>query len=280
MALLNLEYNTPSVYTEESRDFQLLLRLYNASVNTILNDIDLMQYITDNKKVKTELLELEKSRLGYDTNYKISSDMLRSILVGFPELLRNKGSIKGITQATNLFLKTLNVKADIVIYYAGGGEVTVEKTFDEHTVIIGIGEVVTNYHILEDLMRYILPAGYGTSFFFFKDFNKYEWIRDLTTSEILLVGDKYADSIRYNFYDEEKSYSVNDIVIYNNKAYKCIDDNVGKLPDIETAYWEFDDAVNKVLTAVNTLGVYSGENDQSTDFLEENILSNEEGYEV
>ena len=279
MAFLELEYGTPSVYTEESRDFQLLLRLYNSAYNSVLNDVELIQYITDNKRVKAELLELEKSRLGYDTNLKISDNMLRSILVGFPELLKNKGSIKGIIEATNLFLKTLNIKADIVIYYSGNG-ISVEKYSDEHTVIIGIGEVVTNYYILEDLMRYILPAGFGISFFFFKDFNKYDWIRDLTTSEILLVGDKYADSIRYNFYDSSKSYVVNDIVIYENKAYRCLVDNSGKTPPSQPTYWEFDEAVNKILTAVNTLGVYSGDNDQATDTANKETLSDEEGYLV
>lgn len=279
MSFISLEYNTPSVYTEESRDFQTILRVYNAAFNETLNDVDLITYLTDNRKIKTELLEYVKSRVGYFTNYNVSSDLLRKILSGYPELIKNKGSIQGVREATNIFLKAFNIKADIVIYYSDTG-VSVQQTVDDHNIIIGISELVENYDILEDLLSYIVPAGFSISFFFFKDYNKYDWLRDIVSSDVVLIGDAYIDSIRYNFYDQTKQYEENDIVIYDDKVYKCLSQNTGNLPDESPDYWSFDKTINSLLTAANTLGVYSNStgNSSFTEYANKVELLDDEGY--
>ena len=63
-------------------------------------------------------------------------------------------------------------------------------------------------------MRYILPAGFGFSFFFFKQYNRTSWLRDLHKINLIYVGEQYADSIRYPMYDESKQYKVGDMVTH------------------------------------------------------------------
>lgn len=49
MSVRRLQNNVPEVYVKESRDFQLLCRLYDCILNGVKFDIDSMLNITDSK---------------------------------------------------------------------------------------------------------------------------------------------------------------------------------------------------------------------------------------
>lgn len=268
--------NTPPVYSEESRDFQLFLRLYDSIVCSTKNDIDLIKYITDTKNCKTEILPLLQTKLGFKTQYSMSTDMLRAILEGFPELLRNKGSLKSIQQAINLFLKVLNIKTDLVIYYSEDGNLQVQQALSDHTIVIGINEAIDNYYVLEELMRYILPAGFGYVFYFYKTYERMSWLRDLNRVKFLVVGEEFADSIRYSNYDTTETYNTGDLVSYQQIIYKCLDDNVTGTWD--STKWEIDAVTNRLVNAINTLKVYGEDSD--TMMIEPPVdVYEEEGYD-
>lgn len=252
---LDLVKNTPPVYTEESRDFQLFLRMYNATFNSMINDANSIKYLTDSKSCKDIILPLVKSRVGFLSTRDIPDSALRVILNGFSDIIRYKGTLKGVTLATNLFLNSLNIKSNILIFYSEEGGLVLNRNIDDHTIVIGLSALVKNYYILEELLKYVAPAGVGVSCYFFYSYNKYEWLRDLEAAELLLVGNDYADSIRYNTYDSSKTYNIGDIVVYNNVCYDCIQSATGKDPEIENTYWEVNNVATRIISSVNTLGI-------------------------
>ena len=253
--LLDLVKNTPPVYTEESRDFQMFLRVYNAAFNSMINDANSILYLTDSKLCKDDILSLVKSRVGFLTRTDISDASLRIILKGFSDVIKYKGTLKGVTLATNLFLNSLNLASDLIVFYNEEGGLVVDRPINDHTIIIGLSALAENYYVLEEILKYVAPAGIGVSCYFFYRYNKYDWLRDLNSAELLFVGNDYADSIRYNTYDSSTEYSIGDIVCYNNVCYTCIQAGTNKTPDSSTAYWEVNNVATRIISSVNTLGI-------------------------
>ena len=277
--LLDLVKNTPPVYTEESRDFQLFLRVYNSVFNSIVNDANSLLYITDSKLCKDNMLNLVKSRVGFLTNKEISDSSLRIILKGFSDVIKYKGTLRGVTLATNLFLNSLNIKSDIIVFYTDEGGLVVNRNINDHTIVIGLSALVENYYILEDMLRYVAPAGVGISVYFFYMYNKYDWLRDLNSAELLFVGNDYADSIRYTTYDPSETYSVGDLVCYNNIYYICIQEATDKIPDNSPDYWEVSNVATRIISSVNTLGI-STSDATFEDTLEISHSEDDLGYDI
>ena len=113
--VIRVENNVPTVYCNDSRDFQLLCRLYTAVVNSVKFDIDTMQYLTSTAQCKAKVLELLATQLGFLTSNEYEDDKLRYILQAFPDMVKNKGSLKAIKQCVNTFLKIYNVRTNIIV---------------------------------------------------------------------------------------------------------------------------------------------------------------------
>ena len=67
MQTIRLQDLTPEVYTSESRDFQILCRLYDSSFNAIKYDTDSMKYLTDSRYIRSGMLPLLQTKLGMFT---------------------------------------------------------------------------------------------------------------------------------------------------------------------------------------------------------------------
>ena len=80
MKLLRLQGEVPDPYVEQSRDFQLLVRLYDCVINSTKFDVDSIKKITDTSKIRTNLLSLLQTKLGFFSNAEIDDTSLRLIL--------------------------------------------------------------------------------------------------------------------------------------------------------------------------------------------------------
>ena len=67
MSLLRMQNRTPPIYCEESRDFQLLCRLYDTIVNGLLFDIETITDIINTKNIRSSFLQLLQTKLGFFT---------------------------------------------------------------------------------------------------------------------------------------------------------------------------------------------------------------------
>ena len=103
--MFSLQNNVPSVYMDESRDFQLLLRLIDLTNNGVQFDTKSMVNLINPMKIKSEFLPLYASKIGFFPRRPINDTTMRYILSAFPYIIKNKGNIDGIKQAIAAILK-------------------------------------------------------------------------------------------------------------------------------------------------------------------------------
>ena len=190
MNLFRLQNNTPPIYTDESRDFQLFCRLYDCINAGMKFDVDQITGILNAFTCRNTLLPLLQTKLGFFTNMTVEDVTLRYILDAFPDLLKKKGSLQGIQQAINVFLKTYGVRTDVVVWkYQEGGEHSYNIKADEHTIIISINNSFKNTKVLEELFRYIFPVGFQFQFFFYNEASQVIELLQSDYVDLLYVSD-------------------------------------------------------------------------------------------
>lgn len=159
MSLIDIRNSIPSVYVEESRDFQLFINLLHCIQNGIKFDIDKISDVTSARNISTSYIDLLKSKVGFFTDIDITSDKLRIILEAFPFIIKQKGSLSGISSCVNCFLKLVGVNVP--------SKVTLDNNL--HKVSIGINrDSINSIKILEDLLSYVIPTGYMLDIYFYR----------------------------------------------------------------------------------------------------------------
>lgn len=210
MSMINVQEMTPQIYTEESRDFQLLSRLYDSVFNGLKFDTDSIVELIDTQQCRTSVLQLLQTKLGFFTEKKIDDEKLRKVLECFPMLVKNKGSLKAVKETLYLFLRMYSVSSELEVYYlktpysdpftkdmpcvlANG------KLPENNSLIIRIHSFETkpDTTVIEEIFRYILPAGIN----YYIEFDKNVELPDivLTTedyAELLFISDNMDAEVR------------------------------------------------------------------------------------
>lgn len=171
MQTIRFQNLTPEAYPNESRDFQLLCRLYDSIYNGVKFDADSIIYLTDTWKMQSNALPLLQTKLGFFSNYNFNDTDLRYILSVFPDLVRNKGSLKAIKQLLNMCLKLNNISGSFTISVSESSTAINGILIDAHTIIVGLDTILKTTDILNELAKYILPAGFGFFVYFYKNLN-------------------------------------------------------------------------------------------------------------
>ena len=152
--LFKLEENVPDIYVEMSRDFQLLCRVYNILVNSnIITQSKIRQQLNIDQ-IDDKLLKLLAGRLGFSSDNYIPTEVMRSILLQFPFMIKNKGTKIGIEQAIKSVIKqTSKVNSvyvsDITI---ATGEIKVIVESDDASAV--------DMSYLSNVLKYVVPVGY------------------------------------------------------------------------------------------------------------------------
>ena len=82
---------TPQVYSEESRDFQLLCRIGDFAFNEVKYETDSITNIINTDKIKDNILPLLQTKVGFFSNTtSLTSDELRLVLKIFPYIIKLK----------------------------------------------------------------------------------------------------------------------------------------------------------------------------------------------
>lgn len=183
MSQFRLINNVPDVYVSESRDFQLLLRLYDSIFGGLKYDIDTMQYITDTKNIRNVLLPLLATKLGFFSDLELDDRSLRLILEALPYFLQYKGALEGVKEVINLYLKIMNETGSVLISYSSEA---VGNLLD-HTILFGSDIEFTNLALLDTLLDLVLPVGFNKYFYYFESLDVAETAIS-QTDEILLLG--------------------------------------------------------------------------------------------
>ena len=248
MAIFRTQNNVPAVYCDESRDFQIFCRLYDAVFNSIKFNIDSIENLTDTSLSQDNVLELLATKLGVFTKETIESYYYRFILQGFVRAVKNKGSITSIRYAVNLFLKMHHIVTNVSVWYTEEGTVINHTKINDHTIIIGIEAALKNTYILDEIFKYILPVGYGLYIYFYNSINEIETYVNKNEAVLIYVSHNInsqvrAKSVDDNYYnrligavDTIEIDSISSIIPTKNNSYLPGDDSMfigilDKLPE-------------------------------------------------
>lgn len=196
--MIRLQDKTPEVYCAESRDFQLLCRLYDCVLNGIKFDIDTIPDILDSMTCRASMLQLLQTKLGFFTTKQLTDDELRYVLAAFPIMVRNKGSLLAIQQAVNVFFKVYGIRSEVRIWSVDEATLVYDTWVQDHTIVIGINSTITDVSLLEEIFKYILPAGFGYYFYFYNEITQLDAYQQLDNATLLLVSDNINSQVWAN----------------------------------------------------------------------------------
>lgn len=149
--MIKLQNYTPSVYYDESRDFQLIGRLFDLVLNSIKTEVDLLYNIPLSDNSDEKLLELLAMTLGFKPRHQYNAKQLKAVCSVFSEILRNKGSIKAFKIACEALFSAMDVSQSLDYDF------TPNK--DKTELNLYISQDFGDITILNDLLSYVLPAG-------------------------------------------------------------------------------------------------------------------------
>ena len=89
--MIKLQNLTPEVYYKESRDFQLLGRLFDLVLNAVKTDTDLLYNLPLSTNSDEKLLELLALTLGFKPKHQYNARNLKAVCSVFSEILRKFG---------------------------------------------------------------------------------------------------------------------------------------------------------------------------------------------
>ena len=194
--MIRLQDKTPEVYCSESRDFQLFCRLYDCVVNGVKFDIDTIPDILNAMTCRSSMLQLLQTKVGFFTNKQLTDDALRYVLTAFPMMVKNKGSLKAVQQAVNVFFKVNGIRSEVQIWSVSEPTQIYDTWVDDHTIIIGINSTVRDVSLLEEIFRYILPTGFGYYFYFYNQVDEITSYLQEHKATLLFASDNINSQIR------------------------------------------------------------------------------------
>lgn len=147
--MIKLQELTPSIYYEQSRDFQFIGRLYDIVLNYVKTNADNLYTLPIGKNMDEKLLNLLAFTLGFQSKHHYNSKQLLAICSVLPLILKNKGSLNAILIAVNSIL------------YAEGINQALDYEFKDNNLVLYLSPDLSDLTLLKDIMVYILPAGIG-----------------------------------------------------------------------------------------------------------------------
>ena len=147
--MIKLQELTPSVYYEQSRDFQFIGRLYDIVLNYVKTNADNLYTLPIGKNMDEKLLNLLAFTLGFQSKHQYNSKQLLAICSVLPLILKHKGSLDAILIAVNSIL------------YAEGINQALDYEFKNNNLVLYLSPDLSDLTLLKDIMIYILPAGIG-----------------------------------------------------------------------------------------------------------------------
>ena len=196
--MIKTQYQVPSNYSNDSRDFQLFGHLYDVVFNDAKMKAHLMLNNPLSKNTDKKLLELAARTLGFIPKHDYDDKNLYNICSAFKEIIKYKGTKKGIKIAIQALLNAQGLNGD--------NYVVEEDEIDSNYLKIIIPGKTQDIILLEDIMEYILPVG---------------CIYSITNYDI---GETYITEISSK--DEIKDTDIeefsNNIVVDKNKKYNSI----------------------------------------------------------
>ena len=189
--IFRLQENVPDVYTRKSRDFQLLCNVFDILQGGVKYDIDTITSVVDTRYCSERLLPLLQSKLGFFTEKHLNASELRAVLTSFYQLCKDKGSLKGIREAIELYLKVIGasrksrVNVTNAIKEPQSNRILHNSSYIVEVLVEG---QITDVTLLTELLKYVLPAGYILNYSFYQSLDAVEYIVERGTINVVIVS--------------------------------------------------------------------------------------------
>lgn len=140
---------TPSFYSKESRDYQLIARLYDAVFNYSKMSIDGMTNLPISINSDKRFLDLVAKTLGFESKHNYNTENLYALCSSFKKIMFHKGTILAIEESVSMLLRAQNINKKFVV-----------KQSEDKIIQIYVPTELKDVVLIEDMMSYILPAGF------------------------------------------------------------------------------------------------------------------------
>lgn len=163
--MIRTQEMVPDWYIEKSRDFQILCRLYDYTLNGLKYNIETMQSLTDTRSVKDNVLPLVGDKFGI---YNKDAYTNRHLLEAFPIASKYKGSLKAINILLNAFLDSMDIFDYAVIFHSRDAKSAAEiaqilgrdvKPYSLNIVFSSFPSL-TNLSVLNEYVNKVAPSGF------------------------------------------------------------------------------------------------------------------------
>lgn len=211
--IIQIEKLVPDTYVEQSRDFQLLGRLFDCVSNGSKLNSDTIPFILNTRYINEAYLELLKTKVGLIEDLDITDTELRYVLEAFPYLIKKKGSLSAIKEMLNMCLKIFNINATYRIERSTGNTVINNITLDEHSFAIGIDTVLKSDKLIKLLSKYIMPPGFVLYIYYYMEQGLSEDYAYSEDVELLYISNNINSRVQ----------SLSDINSYDDKVVGGID---------------------------------------------------------
>lgn len=169
--MLRFQELVPDYYIEKSRDFQVLCRLYDFTLNAVKYNIDSMSTVTDTRMAKDTILPLIGDKFGIYDKEAYSN---RYLLEALPIALKYKGSLKAVNILINAFLDSEEIFEYVTAFISKDEESALEiseilrRDVKPYTIVIFISDYpnMTNLHILNEYLKMVIPSGMIVEYMF------------------------------------------------------------------------------------------------------------------
>ena len=151
--MIEVRTQLPRVYYNESRDFQLLGRLFEAVLNYAKMNSDFIENLYSLNVTDARLINLMAKTIGFESKHEYDVSNLKVICGCFYDIIKYKGTKLGIEKAIAALLNAQGID----------NEFDVETHYDTRHVDIFMPSKAKDVVLLKDLFDYILPVGWSYS---------------------------------------------------------------------------------------------------------------------
>ena len=148
--MIKIKDLTPKVYSNMSRDFQFIERLFDVVLNYLKTSTETVYTIPNIDALEAKFTELLALSLGFYSKRHYNENQLKALCKVFSTILRNKGNIT----AFKLLINTV-LSADKIVDKAE------ELSYDYKNAIyhLAVPAGLSDITVILDVLEYILPAG-------------------------------------------------------------------------------------------------------------------------
>lgn len=212
--MIDIVKQTPREYSSQSRDYQVIARLYTALFNYVKMHIDNMNVWEPN--IDNRLAMLRAKTLNFEPDHSWDLDDLESITTCFKYLMIRKGTASALEYCVDILMRIENIV---------GESISDIVSIKNYNVTIKVPENLVTLGIVEDLVKYLLPSGLTYDIVKYKSYNiddlLYTHMYVNEPSSVTPVNDDEASPdgavISYKYIDKSERMFVGSDLATSNK---------------------------------------------------------------